>query len=171
MPRHEADLPAQEAAPEPDARFSEAVEVSRWSRGAEAPSREGAEAARVARAGEVAVSVKHTKAARLRRRREFIEVQQRGRRLFSGELLVLALDSGGPCPRIGITVSSRVGNAVLRNRLKRWIREAWRGVVDVYPPIDVVVIARPSARELGLEGARRALSAAREVLVRGRGGP
>jgi ribonuclease P protein component len=114
--------------------------------------------------------VKLRKAARLRRRREFIEVQQRGRRLFSGELLVLALDSGGPGPRIGITVSSRVGNAVERNRLKRWIREAWRGVVDVYPPADVVVIARPSAKDLGLEGARRALTAAGEALARGRGG-
>jgi ribonuclease P protein component len=115
--------------------------------------------------------VKHAKAARLRRRREFVEVQQRGRRLFSGELLVLALDSGRPGPRIGITVSSRVGNAVERNRLKRWIREAWRGLADVCPPADLVVIARPSAKRLGLSGARQALSAARDTLLRERGGP
>jgi ribonuclease P protein component len=170
LPRHEADLPAEEAAQEPYARFSEAFEVAGRARGAEAPSRQGAEAARPARAQEVAFRVKGTKAARLRRRREFIEVQQRGRRLFSGELLVLALDSGGPGPRIGITVSSRVGNAVERNRLKRWIREAWRGVAAVCPPADVVVIARPSAKNLGLEGARRALSAARDALLEGRRG-
>jgi ribonuclease P protein component len=170
LPRHEADLPAEEAAPKPHARFSEAVEDSWRARGSEASAREGPEAPRSARADEVAPGVKHGKAARLRRRREFIEVQQRGRRLFSGELLVLALDSGGPGPRIGITVSSRVGNAVERNRLKRWIREAWRGMVGVYPPADVVVIARPSAKNLGLEGARRALAAAREALVRGGAG-
>jgi ribonuclease P protein component len=115
--------------------------------------------------------VKLTRAARLRRRREFVEVQQRGRRLFSGELLVLALGSGGTVPRIGITVSSRVGNAVERNRVKRWIREAWRGLAEVYPPADVVVIARPTAKTMGLEGARRALAAARAALVRAQGEP
>ena len=70
--------------------------------------------------------MKLPKAARLRRRREFLLVQQRGRRLYSGEVLVLALDSGGTRPRIGITVSSKIANAVERNRVKRWVREAFR---------------------------------------------
>ncbi len=88
--------------------------------------------------------------ARLRRRREYLEVQQRGRRIYSGELLVIALDSGAPRPRIGITVSSKVGNAVERNRVKRWVREGWRAAVLDFPAVDVVVIARPAALEAGL---------------------
>ncbi len=107
------------------------------------------------------------KAARLRRRREFVEVQQRGRRLYSGEVLVLALETGAPRPRIGITVSSKVGNAVERNRVKRWVREAWRGVREGLPPVDLVVIARPAAKQMGLEGARRALRAAGRALGAG----
>jgi ribonuclease P protein component len=108
--------------------------------------------------------VKLGKAARLRRRREFLEVQQRGRRVFSGALLVLALESGGAGPRIGITVSSRVGNAVERNRVKRWIREAWREVAPTFPPVDLVVIARPAALAGGLVCSRAALRRAGEAL-------
>jgi ribonuclease P protein component len=111
--------------------------------------------------------VRHPKAARLRRRREFLAVQQRGRRLYAGEVLVLALDAGGDRPRIGITVSSKVANAVARNRVKRWVREAFRAVRADLPPVDLVVVARRGATEMGLAGARRALGAAREKLLGG----
>ncbi len=97
-------------------------------------------------------------------------MQQRGLRIHSGELVVLAFASGAPQPRIGITVSSKVGNAVERNRVKRWIREAWRGVAQDLPAVDVVVIARPSALGAGLAGARRSLVAAKERLLDERGG-
>jgi ribonuclease P protein component len=107
-------------------------------------------------------------AARLRRRREFLVVQQRGRRLYSGEVIVLALESGGTRPRIGITVSSKIANAVGRNRVKRWVREAFRALAAELPPVDVVVIARKGAPDMGLDGARRALAAARERLAEAR---
>ncbi len=94
-------------------------------------------------------------------------MQQRGRRLYAGEVLVLALDVGGDRPRIGITVSSKVANAVARNRVKRWVREAFRAVRGDLPPVDLVVIARRGAAEMGLDGAGRALAAAREKLARG----
>lgn len=106
------------------------------------------------------------KAARLRRRREFLQVQQRGRRLYAGEVLVLALDASGSGPRIGITVSSKVANAVARNRVKRWVREAYRAIRSDLPPVDLVVVARRGAPEMGIAGARRALLAARDALAR-----
>lgn len=109
----------------------------------------------------------YAKAARLRRRREFLRVQQRGRRLYAGEVLVLALAVRGDRPRIGITVSSKVANAVARNRVKRWVREAFRAIQDDLPPVDLVVVARKGAPGMGLAGARRALAAAREQLLRG----
>jgi ribonuclease P protein component len=50
--------------------------------------------------------------------------------------------------RVGITVSSRVGNAVVRNRLKRLVREVMRGLWQgIDPPRDVVVIAKPGAAQ------------------------
>ena len=107
------------------------------------------------------------RAARILRRREFLAVQQRGERLFTGKLVVLALHAGGKSPRIGITVSGKVANAVIRNRIKRWVREAYRAVADDLPPVDLVVIARPGAQEVGIAGARAALVAARDRLARG----
>ena len=99
------------------------------------------------------------KAARLLRRREFLTVQQRGRKLYAGDVLVLALDAGRARPRLGVTVSSKIANAVGRNRVKRWVREAFRAAAASLPPIDLVVIARSSAPAGGLEAARRALRA------------
>lgn len=108
--------------------------------------------------------MKLPKAARLRRRREFLPVQERGRRLFAGEVLVLASKASAGRPRIGITVSSKVANAVGRNLVKRWVREAFRELQPSLPAVDLVVIARKGAVAMGLGGVRRALEAARDRL-------
>lgn len=110
--------------------------------------------------------MKFGKAARLRRRREFLAVQQRGARVFAGDVVVLALDAGLKVPRIGITVSSKITNAVGRNRVRRWAREAFRAVAAELPPVDLVLIARTGSTTLGLTGMVRALRAASERLER-----
>ncbi len=112
--------------------------------------------------------MKLPKAARLRRRREFLAVQERGTRLYAGEVLVLVQGAGAGRARIGITVSSKVANAVERNRVKRWVREAFREIQAELPPVDLVVIARAGALDAGLDGARRALATARDRLRRRR---
>jgi len=48
-------------------------------------------------------------------------------------------------PRVGLAVSRKVGNAVVRNRVKRWIREAVRHERGDLHGTDIVVIALPSA--------------------------
>ena len=105
------------------------------------------------------------KASRLRLRREFLAVQERGRRLAAREYAVLALPHAGPGPRLGITVSSRVGKAVVRAKVKRWVRHAFREVAAGLPAVDLVVIARSGAPEGGLAAARRALAEAGRKLA------
>jgi ribonuclease P protein component len=62
--------------------------------------------------------------------------------------LVFYRSGNKECVRFGITVSKKVGNAVIRNRVKRWLREAIRHHQHrLKAPIDVVFIASPrSAR-------------------------
>jgi ribonuclease P protein component len=104
--------------------------------------------------------VRFTKAARLRRRREFLAVQARGRKLTAGPYLVLLLPNGCGRARLGITVSSKVADAVGRNQVKRWVREAFRARAAALPRVDVVVIARREAPTSGLTAARAAIETA-----------
>ena len=62
--------------------------------------------------------------------------------------------------RIGVTVSRKVGGAVVRNRVKRWIRECYPAPADALSrPVDLVVVARPAAAGAGHAGVCRELSA------------
>jgi ribonuclease P protein component len=90
---------------------------------------------------------------RLRSSRDFRRVNEYGARVASPNFVVLAArrpsHACGETPRLGITVTRRVGNAVTRNRLKRRVREYFRRRRDVLTrPFDVVVIARRGAAGL-----------------------
>ncbi len=51
-------------------------------------------------------------------------------------------------PRLGLAVPRSLGGAVVRNRVKRRLREVWRSLVDDVPPRrDYVLIARPGLAE------------------------
>jgi ribonuclease P protein component len=110
------------------------------------------------------------KRRRLSRSAEFERVYRQGRSK-SNRFLVLyafpraddAADDGGEDPRLGLSVSRRVGGAVDRTRVKRVLREAFWAEAERLPEgSDYVVVARPDARELaereGMPGVRTALS-------------
>jgi ribonuclease P protein component len=56
---------------------------------------------------------------------------------------------------------------VARNRIKRWVREAFRAASPSLPPVDVVVEARPGAVRAGLGGVREAIQSAAARLAGG----
>jgi ribonuclease P protein component len=89
------------------------------------------------------------KSARLRRRREFLQSQRQGQRRHSRSFVVIQAPGRAGTSRLGVTVSSRVGNAVVRNRVKRLVREIFRNRrLDLPAVLDVVVIAKPDAAQI-----------------------
>lgn len=101
---------------------------------------------------------------RLRQRRHFDAVFQKGR-VWSNKLLVLrALPNNLPHNRFGFVTSKRVGNAVVRNKTRRRLREAVRSL-SAEAGWDVVVAARASAAAATYAELKRAVA---ELLARAR---
>lgn len=82
-------------------------------------------------------------------------------------MLVIYLPGQADESRYGITVSRKVGSAVTRNRVKRWLREAIRHKrLDARVRCDVVFIAHPSAAAVGLPGITAQVEAAMARIAR-----
>jgi ribonuclease P protein component len=93
-----------------------------------------------------------TRSRRLSRSADFEAVYRRGRSASSRHLVVYAFardpSSGAGEPRVGLTVSRKVGGAVDRNRVKRLLREAASRVTPgLSADVDLVIVARPGLAE------------------------
>ena len=88
------------------------------------------------------------KAARVRKRRDFLSARGRGRKTATPHFLVVRTPAPAGMARLGITVTRKVGNAVVRNRIKRGIREAFRHSRGALPGDDYIVIARRGSPDL-----------------------
>lgn len=91
------------------------------------------------------------RSARLLRHADFERVYKQGRRHFSATMTVFYLrraESGGL--RVGFTVGRALGGAVVRNRMKRRLREAVR-LVRPRPGVDADVVINPKKTLLGAE--------------------
>lgn len=99
-----------------------------------------------------------TKAMRLRRRPEFLAVQEDGVKVHGRHLWAVAKRMSFSDGRAGFTVTKKVGNAVTRNRIRRHMREWLRTHGWVPQGWDVVFIARESAAAAPVSGLREDLA-------------
>jgi ribonuclease P protein component len=91
----------------------------------------------------VETSEKFRAAQRLRSTRQFKAAYSRGARIHSSTLVLYGLLNDLGYPRLGITVSRKIGKAVIRNRVKRRIREIFRTRLQASGSgIDLVVNAK-----------------------------
>ena len=101
---------------------------------------------------------------RLKRRAEFLRAASKGRKAAVHGLVLQVFSRGDDSPaRVGFTVTKKVGNAVIRNRTKRRLREAARLLLREEPVggVDLVLIGRDTTRgrpfPLLMDDLRRAL--------------
>lgn len=110
---------------------------------------------------------------RLRRRSEFLAAA-RGARLNRAAFVLQALVRPEPeragIIGIGLTVTRKIGNAVVRNRARRRLREALRLVLPgpARPAMDYVVVARPPALTFPFDGLQSELAGAFGQIARRR---
>ena len=103
---------------------------------------------------------------RLRRSSDITRVRREGKSYANRFLVMFVLPkTQHPCPRVGISVSHRLGNAVRRNRIKRRLRACYDQVLPrLEPGWDILVVARQplGGREVSFADLQSAVS---ELLV------
>lgn len=98
-----------------------------------------------------------TAADRIRKRKEYQQVYQRGRKISSRSFTLFLLENDLQRPRLGITATRKVGGAVQRNRAKRLLREWFRRSRRQLPAVDLVVNLRSGIHRLSLDALSREL--------------
>lgn len=79
----------------------------------------------------------------LKENKDFRRLYSKGKSYVSPTLVTYVMKSRKPITRIGITTSKKVGKAVMRNRSRRVIREAYYALMnEVKPGYDIVFVAR-----------------------------
>ena len=83
----------------------------------------------------------------LKKNRDFQNVYKKGTSFANSYLVMYILENGLQENRIGISVSKKVGNSVIRHRITRLIRESYRLNEHLFVRgLDIVVVARPGAK-------------------------
>jgi ribonuclease P protein component len=95
--------------------------------------------------------------AKLKTGRDFAHIRKEGQRLITGCLIAnwVSLPEGR-ASRLGVITAGRIGNAVVRSRARRLLREAFRiHQHELAQPLDLVLVARPSIAEKAFGGVEK----------------
>ena len=94
----------------------------------------------------------------LKKNKDFQTVYRTGISYANRKLVMYVIENGKNQNRLGISVSKKVGNSVIRHRLTRLIRESYRLREDMFNSgLDIVVIARNTAKDISYHEVESAL--------------
>lgn len=94
----------------------------------------------------------------LKKNRDFQNVYKKGKSYANRYLVMYVLENDTDRNRLGISVSKKVGNSVIRHHVTRLIRESYRLQEDMFNSgLDIVVIARATARNISYHEVESAL--------------
>ena len=100
--------------------------------------------------------MKHSQS--LKKNADFQVVYKEGKSFANKYLVMYVKENGLGINRLGISVSKKVGNSVVRHRVKRLILESYRLHEDMFNSgLDIVVIARATARDISYKEVESAL--------------
>jgi ribonuclease P protein component len=95
---------------------------------------------------------------RLTRRQEYLQVYQQGEKQVGPQFICYTLRQAGQGRKIGFAVSRKVGGAVTRNRMKRYLREIYRTArPEMADGMCAVIVARPASVELDYQQCEQAV--------------
>ena len=94
----------------------------------------------------------------LKKNSDFQRVYKNGRSVANRYLVMYVLENQTNQNRIGISVSKKVGNSVIRHHITRLVRESYRLHEDMFNSgLDIVVIARSTAKDISYREVESAL--------------
>lgn len=94
----------------------------------------------------------------LKKNRDFQVVYKSGASRVNRQLVMYVLPNGTEANRLGISVSKKIGNSVVRHHITRLLREAYRLHEDSFNSgLDVVVVARIGARDISFAEIEKSL--------------
>lgn len=95
---------------------------------------------------------------RIKKNKEFQQIFKKGKSFANRQFIVYVLKDEQTEFRLGLSVSKKVGNAVARNRIKRYIRQTFLELKDdLLPNADYIIIARPQAATLDFHETKKSL--------------
>ena len=105
----------------------------------------------------------------LKKNKDFQYIYRKGTSYANKYLVMYVLENGTSQNRLGISVSKKVGNSIVRHRITRLIRESYRLHENIFNSgLDIVVVARVGAKEVGyaeIESALLHVSKLHRILI------
>ena len=84
---------------------------------------------------------------RLKKKKEFSYIYRKGETYFAKDLTLFATKTKFSQSKVGFSVSNKVGNSVVRHKLKRRLSEIVRVRINSFPVANYIIVAKPSAVE------------------------